>query len=107
VGGDARYLVSSDGSRIVEKRQMHIAITEFPLIISGISPKEGSHQHELDDCPEDSDVSYVLSRYISVPEWVVTKKFVYLIQPDGTIRYRMTTEDYKKIGTGRSSQANP
>jgi hypothetical protein len=52
----------------------------------------------LDDVPEDTDVYHVLAREPKVPELVVTQKFVDQIVPDGTIKYLMTTDAFKKVG---------
>ncbi|MCM3872383.1 MAG: hypothetical protein ND895_17000 [Pyrinomonadaceae bacterium] len=96
LGGDARYLVSQDGSKIIEKRQLHVSIIEFST-----SPDTkqvgGWHTAVLDDIPEDTDVFHVLSRQPSVPEWIGTKQYVFRIETDGTINYLMTTEEFKKI----------
>ena len=97
LGGDARYLVSSDGSKIVQKRQLHISIIEFSTP-AGIQKVEGGfHTAVLDDIPEDTDVFHVLSRHPSVPELIATKQYVFQIAPDGTISFLMTTEALKKI----------
>ena len=50
----------------------------------------------MDEVPEDSDIFHVLARKPSVPEWIATKSFVYRIEPDGKIRYLMTTEAFTK-----------
>lgn len=97
LGGDTRFLVSKDGSKIVETRQLHKAIIEFQ-VPSGAKPESGFHTAILDNIPEDTDVFHVLAREPKVPELVVTQKFVYQIAADGTIRYLMTTEAFKKIG---------
>lgn len=95
LGGDARYLVSQDGSKIIEKRQLHISIIEFssPADLQKVG---GFHTAVLDDIPEDTDVFHVLSRQPSVPEWIGTKQYVFRIETDGTINYLMTTEAFKK-----------
>jgi hypothetical protein len=93
LGGDARYLISGDGLKIVEKRQMHKAIIEFSM---PDNTQAGFHTAIMDEVPEDSDVFHVLARKPSVPEWVATKTFVYRIEPDGKIRYLMTMEAFKK-----------
>ena len=98
LGGDARYLISKDGSKIFEKRQLHISIIEFSLPPNSPKPESGYHTAVLDDIPEDTDVFHVLSREPSVPELVVTKQYVFQIKSDGTITYVMTTEAFKKIG---------
>ncbi|HVG32063.1 MAG TPA: hypothetical protein VM911_03255 [Pyrinomonadaceae bacterium] len=84
LGGDVRYLISQDGSKIVEKRQMHKAILEFE---TSNNMEAGYHVAVLDDVPEDTDVFHVLSRTPSVPEWIATRKYVYVVERDGTIKY--------------------
>ena len=42
LGGDARYLVSPDGSKIVEKRQLHISIIEFSIPTAGQKVEAGA-----------------------------------------------------------------
>lgn len=96
LGGDVRYLISKDGSKIVEKRQLHKAIIELEPSAKGNTPVAGFHTAVLDDVPEDTDVFHVLSREPSAPEYVMTEKFVYLIQVDGTIKYLMTAEEFTK-----------
>jgi hypothetical protein len=100
LGGDARYLISADGSKIVTKRQLHKAIIEFGGG-GNDNPVAGYHTAILDDTPEDTDVFHVLSRRPSVPEYVGTKQFIFRIEPDGVINYLMTMDEYKK------SKSNP
>jgi hypothetical protein len=95
LGGDARYLISRDGLKIVEKRQMHKAIIEFK-VPANVQPEAGYHTAVLDQIPEDSDVFHVLARKPSVPELIATKQFVYRIEPDGKIRYLMTMDAFLK-----------
>ena len=97
LGGDARYLISQDGSQVIEKRQMHISIIEFSTPPTLQKAEAGYHTAVLDDIPEDSDVFHVLSRQPLVPEWIMTKQYVFRIEPDGTINYLMTTEAFKKM----------
>lgn len=86
MGADARFLVSGDGSTIIDKHQMHKAIIEFRDPGEGKRPVAGMHGHVLSDSPEDSDVFYVLSRKPSLPEGVVTKsRTIYMIEIDGSI----------------------
>ncbi len=96
LGGDSRYLVSQDGEKILEKRQLHISIIEFSTPPNLQNVEAGYHTAVLDDIPEDTDVFHVLSRKPSVPEWVATKQFVFRIEPDGTINYVMTREAFTK-----------
>jgi hypothetical protein len=104
LGGDVRYLISADGSKIVEKHQMHVSIIEYrrPPAIKDL--KGSMHTAVLDDIPEDSDVFHVLSRTPQVAEFVVSKKFVYYIEIDGSIKYLMTAEAFMKIGKDIPSQ---
>ena len=85
LGGDVRYLLSADGMKIVEKRQMHKTIIE-----TAPSPKgkavAGYHTHVLSDVPEDTDVFHVLTQDPPVPEMVVTAHFMYQVMTDGRIK---------------------
>ena len=89
LGGDVRYLIAADGANIIEKRQLHKGIIELPpdSIPKGAHPAGGFHTHVLSDVPEDTDVFHVLTRKPPQPEFIGTsKKKVYEISPDGTIR---------------------
>jgi hypothetical protein len=97
LGGDSRFTISSDGTKLQETRQLHRSIIEFQ-IPKDAKPESGYHTAILDDVPEDTDVYHVLAREPKVPELVVTQKFVYQIVPDGTIKYLMTTDAFKKVG---------
>jgi hypothetical protein len=97
LGGDVRYLVSEAGTRIQSKRQLHKSIIENE------PPKDpdnrqvaGIHTHVLDDVPEDTDVFHVQARKPSVPEMIVTKQFVFQVDPDGAIKYVGKSEDVLK-----------
>jgi len=96
LGGDARYLIAEDGSKIVEKRQLHKSIIEFsPSRDQNV--EAGFHIAVLDDIPEDTDVFHVLTRRPGVPEYVGTKQYVFRIETDGTINYLMTMEAFRKM----------
>lgn len=89
LGGDARYFISADGTRILAKRQMHKSVIE------NRPPKRekveaGFHTHVLSDLPEDSDVLHVLQQNPPVPEFVSTQHFLYEVANDGTIRIKKT-----------------
>ncbi|HET9804329.1 MAG TPA: hypothetical protein VFP96_13915, partial [Candidatus Acidoferrum sp.] len=93
LGGDVRYLISADGMKIIEKRQMHKSILEAG------APNDkakkvvaGFHTHILSDLPEDTDVFHVLTQDPRVPEMVGTPHFLFHILADGTI----TLEKVKK-----------
>jgi hypothetical protein len=86
LGGDVRYLLSPEGTSIIEKHQMHKSIIENPAGDNGAKTVAGVHTHVLTDVPEDSDVFHVLTRKPSVPEYIMTsKKGGYLVREDGTI----------------------
>lgn len=86
-GADVRYLVSADGTKIVEKHGMHKALidTSAVKLPSGAKLEAGTHGHILSDRPEDSDVLLVLARKPAMPEYVGTKNHRYLIHTDGSI----------------------
>ncbi len=98
MGGDVRFLVSSDGKTILEKRELHASIREW----STKEPKDGGklqaayHTHVLSDVPEDTDVMYVLMRHPPVPEYVASKKYTYLISAEGDIQFLGETDKVLK-----------
>jgi len=85
LGGDVRYLLSPDGLKIVEKRQLHKTILETPPQ-PGKKTVAGFHMHILSDVPEDTDVFHVLTQDPPLPEYVGTAHFVYMVMADGTIQ---------------------
>jgi hypothetical protein len=97
LGWDYRFRVSKDGAKVAETRRMHLSIVEFS-VPPNAKPEAGYHTAVQDEIPEDSDVFHVLTRTPSVPEWLLTKTFVYHITPDGGIKYIMTVEAFKKAG---------
>jgi hypothetical protein len=89
-GGDVRYLVSPDGTSMLDKHPMHKDILEstpaqMPQIPNGATPAAGYHTDVLSDGPEDTDVFLVLSRQPRVPEYVGAGGHVFKIEVDGTI----------------------
>jgi hypothetical protein len=57
LGGDVRYLVSSDGTKVVARRQLHKAVIEKePPRDEAQQQVAGIHTHVLADTPEDTDV---------------------------------------------------
>ena len=85
LGGDVRYLVSSDGTKILEKRQLHKSIIETATR-PGKKTAAGFHTHVLSDLPEDTDVFHVLTQDPPLPEMIVTSHFTYQVKTDGTIQ---------------------
>jgi hypothetical protein len=90
LGGDVRYLVSSDGTKIVEKRQLHKSILESSPLDKNKRVAAGFHTHVLSDLPEDTDVLHVLTQDPRVPEMVGTAHFIYKVLTDGTITIEKT-----------------
>jgi hypothetical protein len=87
LGGDTRFLVSADGSKILEARPLHKTILETkPAAASSTKTVAGSHSHVLTDSPEDTDVFHVLRQTPPLPEYVGTKSGTYVINTDGTIK---------------------
>lgn len=85
LGGDVRYLISADGTKILEKRQMHKTIIETASQ-SGKKGVAGFHTHVLSDLPEDTDVFHVLTQDPPLSEFVGTPHFTYQVKADGTIQ---------------------
>lgn len=85
LGRDVRYRVAPDGTRVLEKRQMHKSIIETAPASSMDSVAGGYHIHVLSELPEDTDVLFVLTRRPHVPEIVIAGPYMYTIDPHGTI----------------------
>jgi hypothetical protein len=91
LGGDVRYLITADGSAVVEKRQLHKTILDISQssLPKGTTPSAAFHTHVLSDVPEDTDVFHVLTRKPPQPEFIGTMdKKLYEIAVDGNIYYR-------------------
>jgi hypothetical protein len=84
-GADTRYLVASDGRRILDKHPMHRALLDDALPDSAIL---GIHSVVVDDVPQDSDVFLVLARRPRRPELIATAHYDYEIAVDGSITWR-------------------
>jgi hypothetical protein len=97
MGGDVRFRISDDGKSVMEKRQLHASIREDRTGVPSDKKIESAyHTHVLSDVPEDTDVLYVLMRNPPIPEYIASKKFFYLIDPDGTIHYVGETDKVLK-----------
>jgi hypothetical protein len=93
IGGDARFLISPDGMRILETRRLHKAIIESTVPTKAIS---GSHTHLLSDQPEDTDAFHVLTRKPQLPEYIITECCIYRVNTNGTINCVGPREDPAK-----------
>lgn len=85
LGADARYCLSPDGMKILDKRQMHKSLIESSPGSADVKVASGYHTHVLSDVPEDTDVMLVLTRQPRVPEVVVAVPYVYIIGVNGNI----------------------
>jgi hypothetical protein len=86
LGADVRYRLSPDGTKIIEKRQMHKTVIDYaPPSSAGTTAAGGYHTHVLSDVPEDTDVLLVLTRKPRVPEFVGAGSYMYTIAVDGRI----------------------
>jgi hypothetical protein len=97
LGGDARYLISSDGLKVVAKRQLHKAVIEVePRKENGNQQMAGIHTHVLSETPEDTDVFHVLTRKPTMPELISTEHFLFTVEADGSIKSQKAEEAPKK-----------
>jgi hypothetical protein len=85
LGGDVRYLVAADGSKLIEKRQMHKTVMEVAPR-PGKKVASGFHTHILSDLVQDSDVFHVLTQEPPIPEFIATPHSLYQVKADGTIQ---------------------
>lgn len=85
LGADVRYRISADGTRIMEKRQMHKTIIDYGPVSSSEKTAAGYHTDVLSDVPEDTDVFLVLTRQPRMPEIVITRHYMYTISINGKI----------------------
>ena len=97
LGGDVRYLISQNGIKVIEKRQLHKAVIENePPKQEGNQQVAGIHTHVLSETPEDTDVFHVLTRKPEVPEFISTEHFMFLVDVDGSIKFQGNAEEVLK-----------
>lgn len=96
LGKDFRYKIASDGSRIIEKSQLHESLINTPPPPPGV--EAGFHSLVLTELPTETDVLYVMVRKPKLPEFVKSKKYSFQILPDGSIKFLGTTKDIAKQG---------
>jgi len=97
LGADVRYLISGSGIKVIEKRQLHHAVIELePPKDQDNQQVAGIHTHVLSETPEDTDVFYVLSRKPSVPEFISTEHFMFVVDVDGSIKFQGKAEEVQK-----------
>ena len=88
LGGDVRYRMSADGTRVLETRQLHRAIIEWGAQrdSAGNLPVSGFHVAVVDVVPEDTDVLHVLQRTPKAPQMIATDAWIFRVETDGAIR---------------------
>ncbi len=97
LGGDVRYLISGNGIKVIEKRQLHKAVIELePPKPEGNQQVAGIHTHVLSETPEDTDVFHVLNRKPAVPELIRTEHFIFVVDLDGSIKFQGNAEEVQK-----------
>ena len=109
LGADVRYRVSPDGTKIIEKRQMHKTIIESDTARKDITVKVGYHSHVLSEVPEDTDVFLVLTRQPRVPEIVVAGPYMFTIDVNGkiTVEDRPKSKEHTKTLDPPSGNVHP
>jgi len=97
LGGDVRYLVSPNGIKVVEKRQLHKSVIEVePPKDENNKQVAGIHTHVLSETPEDTDLFHVLTRMPTVPDLIRTERFVFVVDVDGSIKFQGNAEEVLK-----------
>jgi hypothetical protein len=90
LGGDGRYLISTDGTQILERHRMHDAIIDRSLgnsqVPAGTQLAAGFHTDVVEDVPQDTDVFDVLVRQPRIPEYVSAQGHMYEIDTQGAIQ---------------------
>lgn len=88
LGGDTRFLVSADGSQIVETRRLHQTVIEVNRSTAAAKKLiSGFHTHILTNAPEDTDVFHVLRQANPLPEYIATTSGTYMVTKDGAIKH--------------------
>lgn len=96
VGGDTRYTISADGTKILETHRMHkgilLAKTASPIGWNGKRIVASHFTEVLADVPQDTDVFHVLAREPHLPSVIVAQGQRYFIDVDGAITYKGPAE---------------
>lgn len=91
LGGDERFTVSTDGTKIIDSHRMHNSVLAQPLgtsLPNGAQLKAGFHTVVVENVPQDTDVFHVLTRKPSIPDYVDAQGQLYVINVDGSIEYK-------------------
>jgi hypothetical protein len=91
LGGDERFTLSADGSKILDSHRMHNGILARPAdadVPAGAQLTAGFHTVVVENVPQDTDVFHVLTRKPSIPDYVDAEGQLYVINVDGSIEYK-------------------
>lgn len=93
LGGDGRFTISADGTKILDAHRMHNAVMtpSADSVPSNSRMVAGFHNDVVENVPQDTDVFHVLARKPPLPEFVNAQGQFYLINVDGSIEYKGTT----------------
>jgi hypothetical protein len=93
-GADTRFLISHEGTKILETHPMHLSLLEYTLK-DAQKVAMTFHTAVVDDAPEDMDVANVLMMS-GTPMIIAGKTYTYKVQPNGEINFLGTTADFLK-----------
>jgi hypothetical protein len=93
LGGDERFTLSADGTKILDAHRMHNSILARPADAGQDAPQNahllaGYHTVVVENVPQDTDVFHVLARKPPLAEYVSAQGQLYLINTDGSIEYK-------------------
>ncbi|MDI6606582.1 MAG: hypothetical protein QME65_05535 [Candidatus Omnitrophota bacterium] len=81
LGGDFKFSISKNGSKIINKTKLHKEALEIPLT----GNPEAFNKHFADGLPTETDVSFVLLYPMAAPHYVIGPKWMSRIDADGKI----------------------
>jgi hypothetical protein len=81
LGGDFKFSISKNGSKIINKTKLHKEALEIPLTGNSAA----FNKHLADGLPAETDVSFVLLYPMVAPHYVIGPKWMSRIDADGKI----------------------
>ena len=88
LGGDVKLIISPspDGLKVAKNEPLHSGTLLVPLTVEeGKERAAGYHLHVTTDLPVETDVALVILHPQLAPHYVVGKKWISKLNPDGTI----------------------
>ena len=92
LGGDVRYLISADGTKVVESDSFTRRSSRSNRRRTKTTSRWRACIRTFWMTPEDTDVFHVLTRKPTVPEMIITERFVFVVDVDGSIKYQGNVE---------------